>query len=122
MVLIEQVKKCQTQSVLVISVYGKILQKSPFSSMYEPVRLILLNVSLVMGISAPKNRENHLAFHQEFDKKPSLILQLLFTPLCLNEHAPESSGGLVCLKTCHNSFLSVRQSNLHVHYSFKFTA
>lgn len=56
MVLIEQVKKCQTQSLLAISVCGKILQKSPFSSMYEPVRLILLNVFLEMGLLAPKNR------------------------------------------------------------------
>lgn len=40
-----------------------------FSAMYEPVRLILLKVVLEMELSVQKNRENHPAFHQEFQKR-----------------------------------------------------
>lgn len=58
MILIEQVEKCQTQSILVILVCGKILHKAPFSNMYEPGGLILLKVILEMELLVQKNRES----------------------------------------------------------------
>lgn len=81
MAFVEQAEKCQTRSLLVISVCGKVTHKAPLSSMCEPERLILLKVVLEMTSSAHKSRENHPAFQQGSEKQPSLLLQLLLTPL-----------------------------------------
>lgn len=70
-VLVEQAEKCQTQCLLVILVRGKIMHKTPFSSMLELGKLIPLQVTLERVLSAQKNSENHPKFQQGFEKDPN---------------------------------------------------
>lgn len=95
MVLIEQVKKSQTQSLLVISVCGKILQKSPFSSLYEPVRLILLKSSWKCTYHHWKTER--IVLHSTKNLRKSQV-SCLFTPLCPKEHVPAHWEDLSALR------------------------
>lgn len=51
-------EKCQAQSLFVLSGCEKIVRKAPFSSMWEPGRLILVKVILEMEPSSQKSRES----------------------------------------------------------------
>lgn len=94
MAFAEQAEKCQTQSLLVILVRGKIMHKASFSSTHEPGRLILQEVVLEMAVSAQKTdttvvysskdlRENQVSDYKYCSHLSALRLTIILSHLCI---------------------------------------
>lgn len=76
-------------------VCGKILQKSPFSSLYEPVRLILLKSS--WKCTYHHRKTERIVLHSTKNLRKSQV-SCLFTPLCPKEHVPAHWEDLSALR------------------------
>lgn len=107
MAFIRQAEKCQSQSLLFISVCGKRVHEAPFSSMHEPRRPILLKVILEMALSL---ETEETILHSSKDLRMN---QVSYCSYCSYLSNP---------KILHNSLSSMHWSNLYFHYSFNFTA
>lgn len=88
MAFAEQAEKCQTQSLLVILVRGKIMHKASFSSTHEPGRLILQEVVLEMAdttvvYSSKDLRENQVSDYKYCSHLSALRLTIILSHLCI---------------------------------------